>query len=132
MSKTCIIVMRQDSLLNRALASILMSSKSDLKIVTSEAKDVGGLIAEVANLKPDFVILGESMPIAAKDMLGHLLMSYSELRVIVVSEDTNWIHVFQKRDVLMTRWADLLDVLQVDLLPRIQNQGGTGFSNRIR
>jgi chemotaxis response regulator CheB len=124
--------MRQDSLLNRALASILMSSKSDLKIVTSEAKDVGGLIAEVANLKPDFVILGESMPIAAKDMLGHLLMSYSELRVIVVSEDTNWIHVFQKRDVLMTRWADLLDVLQVDLLPRIQNQGGTGFSNRIR
>jgi chemotaxis response regulator CheB len=114
MSITCVLVVQQDSLLNEALTSILLSSKSELKIVTSAAKDVGELIAEIPDLKPDLVLLGESMPLAAKDALAHLLMSYPELRVIVVSEDTNWLHVFHKKDMLLSRRADLLDVIYFD------------------
>jgi chemotaxis response regulator CheB len=103
--------MKQDSLLNRALASALLNSNCEIKIIASSASDVRGLIAETSKLKPDVVIIGESMPLARKDALGSLLMSYPEMRVVVVSEDTNWLHVFHKTDKLMTRQADLLDVL---------------------
>ncbi len=114
MEKTCVIVMRQDSLLNRAMGSILLNSNPALKVFTSQAKDVGELITEVAELKADFVIMEESTPMATEEILGRLLMSYSELHVIVVSEETNWLHVFHKRDLLMKRQADFLSVLQSD------------------
>jgi chemotaxis response regulator CheB len=103
--------MKQDSLLNRALASALLRSDCEIKIIPSSANDAKSLITETSKFKPDIVIIGESMPLARKDALGSLLMSYPEMRVVVVSEDTNWLHIFHKTDKLMTRQADLLDVL---------------------
>ncbi len=114
MNATCVLVTNQDSMLNRAVKNLLTSSKCKLKIISSGAKDVHGLIAETSKVRPDIVILGESTPLARMDVLGNLLMSYPEMRVVVVSEESNWIHVFDKRDKLMTRQADLLDVLCLD------------------
>ena len=111
MSAPCILAVQQDSLIGRALASVLMSSNSDLKLITYQAKDISGLVAETSELKPDVVILGESTPLAAKDSLVQLLMSFPALRVIVVGEGNNWLHVFSKKDKLVTSQTDLLDVL---------------------
>jgi hypothetical protein len=36
------------------------------------------------------------------------------MQVVVVSEDTNYLHIFHKKDMLITRQTDLLDVLCVD------------------
>lgn len=114
MNTTCVLVTKQDSMLNRALANLMHSSNCDFKIISSSAKDVKSLITETAKFKPDIVILGESTPLARMEVLGNLLMSYPEMRVVVVSEESNWLHVFDKRDKLMTRQADLLDVLCLD------------------
>lgn len=119
MNITCLLAIPSNSLLDRALASILQGAKAELKLFTSAAQDLAGLVTEIADLKPDIVIISESMPVAAKDKLTSLLMSFTELRVVVVSEDTNWLHVFHKRDMLMTRQADLLDVLYFDCLDQV-------------
>ena len=111
MNTPCVLAVQQDSLIGRALASVLMSSNSDLKLITYQAKDISGLVAETSELKPDVVILGESTPLAAESSLGQLLMSFPSLRVIVVGEGSNWLHVFSKQDKLVTRQTDLLDVL---------------------
>jgi chemotaxis response regulator CheB len=111
MSAPCVLAVQQDSLIGRALASVLTSSKSELKLITYQAKDIGGLVAETSELKPDVVILGESTPLAEKESLGQLLVSFPTLRVIVVGEGNNWLHVFSKKDKLVTRQTDLLDVL---------------------
>jgi chemotaxis response regulator CheB len=111
MSEPCVLAVQQDSLIGRALTSVLSSSKSELKVITYKAKDIVGLVAETSEQKPDVVILGESTPLAAKDSLGQLLMSFPTLRVIVVGEGNNWLHVFSKKDKLVTSQTDLLDVL---------------------
>ena len=111
MNTPCVLAVQQDSLIGRALASVLMSSNSDLKLITYQAMDIRGLVAETMQLKPDVVILGESTPLAAESSLGQLLMSFPALRVIVVGEGNNWLHVFSKKDKLVTRQTDLLDVL---------------------
>jgi chemotaxis response regulator CheB len=108
-----VLVMNQDSLLNSALTDILKNSACDVKVVTSGVNDVKGLIKETSELKPDIVLIGESTPLAQEDVLGHLLMINPELQVIIVSEDSNWVHIFHKKDLLMTRQSDLLDVLCV-------------------
>lgn len=66
MSITCVLAVQQDSLIGRALTSVLVGSKSELKVITYKSEDIGGLVAETSELKPDVVILGESTPLAAK------------------------------------------------------------------
>ena len=105
------IAMHQYSLMNHALVNALKSSSPLHTMVTSNANDLETLINEISNIKPDVILLGESLPFAAKDTLAHLLMCFPELRVIVVSEDTNWLHVFHKKDVLLTRLSDLMDIV---------------------
>jgi DNA-binding NarL/FixJ family response regulator len=100
-------------MLNRALTDLLQNSNCELKIITSGANDVHSLIAETSRVKPDIVILGESTPLARLDVLGNLLMSYPTMRVVVVSEESNWLHIFDKKDKLMAQNSDLLDALCV-------------------
>jgi len=111
MSMTCVLAMQQHSLMNHALITALLSSVPENKVLTSNANDLEALITEISELKPDVILLGEATPLAAKDTLAHLLMCFPELRVIVVSEDTNWLHIFHKKDLLLTRQSDLFDIV---------------------
>ena len=114
MTATCVLIMQQSELLDQALSSMLRSSSFDHKIITSVAHNLEELMAEIADLMPNVIVLGESMPLAARDTLAPLLMAYTELKVIVVSEDTKWLHVFHKKDLLVTRQSDLLDIINFD------------------
>jgi chemotaxis response regulator CheB len=111
MDTKCVLVTKQDSMINRALTDLLQNSDCELKIITSGANDVRSLIAETSKMKPDIVVLGESTPLARMDVLGNLLMSYPQMRVVIVSEESNWLHIFDKQDKLMTGHADLLEAL---------------------
>jgi hypothetical protein len=114
MEKTCVIAMRKDSLLSQALGAIMLHADPALKVFTSKARNIEDLIAEVSDLKADYIIMEESISLAAEGMLGHLLNSHSNLHVIIVSEETNWLHIFHKRDLLMTRQNDFLSVIEGD------------------
>lgn len=114
MSITCLIAVPNNTLLDRALASVILSGNSEIKLVTSVASTLTELVSEISDLRADIVIVSESMPLAAKDALISLLMSFTELRLIVVSEDTNWLHVFHKKDMLMTRQSDFKDSILFD------------------
>jgi DNA-binding NarL/FixJ family response regulator len=109
--KPSVLVLKRNSLLNQAMASILQSSSSKLKVITSSANDVQGLVDDIANHAPDVILLDESMTLANKESLTHLLMVYPNLRVIVASDDSNWLHIYRKKDMLMTRPGDLLNVI---------------------
>jgi chemotaxis response regulator CheB len=114
MSSTRVLVTQQAELLDRALTSMLLGSSTKHELVTSSAKNLDDLMVEISDLMPNVIVLGESTPLAARDTLAPLLMAYPELRVIVISEDTNWLHVFHKKDLLLTHQSDLLDIINFD------------------
>ena len=119
MSITCLLAVPNNTLLDRALASAILSGNSEIKLVTSAARNMAELVTEISDLKADIVILSESMPLAAKDALISLLMSFTELRLIVVSEDTNWLHVFHKKDMLLAQQSDFKNSIFFDCLDQI-------------
>lgn len=119
MNITVLLAIPDNTLLDRALASIIVGGSPEVKVVTSGAKNLNELVSEISDMHIDIVIMAESMPLAAKDILLSVLMSFTELRIVVVSEDTNWLHIFHKKDQLMSRQADLLDVLYFDCLDEV-------------
>ena len=111
MNKPSVLVLQKNSLLNQALDSIVVSSGSSLVVVASSAKNIQELLEDISGYKPDVVLLEESMPMAVKDTLADLLTIYPNLRVIIVSKDSNWVHIYNKQDMLLTRLEDLLTVI---------------------
>ena len=114
MAQTCVLVTQQPEVLDQALANLLRGSAFTHDVITSAAHNLEELMTEISGLLPNVIVLGEATPLAARDTLGPLLMAYAELRVIVVSQDTNWLHVFHKKDLLMTQQSDLLDIIDFE------------------
>lgn len=111
--KSCVLVMKTDVLLKRAVIS-LMDLEKELEIVVSEAIDIPELAMDVSKINPSVILFSESHPVAAKETLAQLLFSHPKLRVVVVSENSNWLHVFDKEDRLMTSLDDLIAVIKVN------------------
>ncbi len=110
MKTPCILVLEQDFLIKRALASA-MGLGYDLEVVVSEAGNAQGLADEVAKLQPDVFVLGESISFATDASLSLLHSVHPALKVVVVSEHNNWLHIFRGEDVLLTSLADLVDTI---------------------
>lgn len=107
-----VLILQENSLLSHALKSILRGSEThQLKMVTSEAKDFTNLVLDISELDPDYVLLEESALATSKNQLIDLLKIYPGLRVIVISEESNLLHIYQNRDMLLTRPEDLLMAL---------------------
>lgn len=111
MAPICVLVTQQNELLDRALVDMLLSPKGKHELITSSAQNLDELLTDVSNQVPNVILIGESTPLATRDTLIPLLMAYPILRVIVVSEDTNWLHIFSKKDLLLTQTSDLLNLI---------------------
>lgn len=83
-------------------------------MVTSAAKDFQALVMDISELDPDYVLFEESTPLTSKSMLVDLLTICPGLRVIVISENSNWLHIYHKRNMLLTSPEDLLTALSSD------------------
>jgi chemotaxis response regulator CheB len=89
----------------------LLASEANLRVVASEAVDFKGLLAEIKCVKPDVILLEESMLMVTNTSIVELLDTFFELRVVVVSENNNWLQVFRKNTRLITSAADLIQAI---------------------
>lgn len=110
-----VLILQENSLLAQALVSIFRGSgDSQFSIVSSSAKDFQNLVLDISELDPDYILFEESAPLVLKNMLVDLLTIYPSLRVIVISENSNWLHIYQKKNMLLTSPEDLLTMLSLD------------------
>jgi chemotaxis response regulator CheB len=112
----CVLLVQTASLLNDVLLDLLFSG-SELKVVTSDARDIQDITRDIARNEPDVVVLVDWLPgtgekpLAEFETLARLMNTRANLRVIVISQNSNWLKVFRKEDVLLSHAADLIDVI---------------------
>ena len=106
----CVLAVLTASLFTVAVTSLLAAEPS-LRVVASEATSFADLLREINCLDPDVILLEESMLLTTNTSLIDLMNTYSELRVIVVSENNNWLQVFRKKTQLITSAADLIEAI---------------------
>jgi len=111
MPKTpCILIAEADILIKRALASLMILG-GNFEVVVSEAMDISELANDIFKIKPDIVFFSVSTSFAGKDSLSQLILRHSGLKVVLVNEDSNWLHIFKHEDKLLTCIEDLLLVI---------------------
>lgn len=113
MNIPCILVVHHDSLWSRVLERPGIWPGQKATVVVCEATTVQDLLREINLYSADIVLMSESTVVAGKENLAELLMVYPKLRVIVASDDSNWVHIYYKKDILLSRLNDLFNVIDV-------------------
>jgi hypothetical protein len=89
-----------------------MNLEKELEIVISEAVDINQLATDVSKINPNVVLLSESQPLAVKETVAQLLVNHPKIRIVIVSVNSNWLHIYDKEDKLLTKLEDLLTVIK--------------------
>jgi hypothetical protein len=108
----CVLAITKDSVLGRAMTHLITNSEVDLHVVESEAETLVELINEIVYYEADVILLEKSSPFAGKEALTKMLSLYAKLLVIVISDDSNWLHIYRREDILLTSSTDLISVIQ--------------------
>ena len=111
MTVSRVLICNSDTILSLALESLL-TADVDLQVSSSSPRDEMELLDHVAQYQPEVVVLGSSSPVAEQSMLSQLLSRLPHLWVITVSDKDNWLHIYHRQDVLLTKAADLTHLIQ--------------------
>jgi chemotaxis response regulator CheB len=106
-----VLVMARNTLFKSALTELL-ESHSEIIVMTRDAVDVKGLLHAIAQCMPDVIVLEQSLSLAINESLVPLITVLLGLRIIVVSDDSNWLHIHHQDDVQLTSVKDFFDVIQ--------------------
>jgi DNA-binding NarL/FixJ family response regulator len=99
------------------VASLLVDMMDDLDLYESQAVGFEELLNEMQIANPRLILLEETLPFSSASLMTRLLAARPELPVIVISEDTNLIHVIRCQTRLLSSSKDLIETIQTALDP---------------
>jgi chemotaxis response regulator CheB len=111
LEKRCFFVAPKDSLFKQLVAGLLLDLADDINLYESRAVDFERLMDEFLVVSPDVVLLDEASPFSKDDFLVRLLIMKPGVPVIVISHESNSIHVVRRETQLLSSSHDLINML---------------------
>jgi DNA-binding NarL/FixJ family response regulator len=110
-----VLVFRGENLLTAGVESLL-TREDDLLVlgVANNCDDGFSFEHEIELFHPSVVILEESSLSADFSFIYEVLKKYPQLRVIVVDEGDNLVHILDKRAITVAQSTDLIEVIRRD------------------
>lgn len=110
-----VLVFRGENLLAAGVENLLAREDDLLVLSATEIGEDGfSFEHEIELFHPSVVILDESSLSTDFPFLYEILKKYPHLRVIVVDEGDNLVHIFDKRVIMVAQSTDLIDVIRRD------------------
>jgi DNA-binding NarL/FixJ family response regulator len=106
-----VLIVENQTLLGAGVHSLL-GDETDLDIRGISPHDQTELMQDVRRFQPDIVIMDKVSHLIAPLNLLAALENHSQLQVIVVSADDNQVCIYDKRQLLVKRTTDFLDVIR--------------------
>lgn len=113
MKKLCFIAGKRESLFKNLVANLLNGLIDDLRLQESQANDFEELLAEISDADPTLILLDEASPFSGNSVLGRILAYRPDLPVIVLSEDSNLMHIVRKETKVIDSSSDLADAVNL-------------------
>jgi hypothetical protein len=110
-NKRCFLAGRKDSLFKQLVASLLVDMLDDFDLHENQAVDFEGLLDEIQRVDPHLILLEEMFPFSENSLLSRLLVNVPGLPLIVISEDSNLMHVVRCNTRLLSSSQDLIETI---------------------
>ncbi len=83
----------------------------------SRTIEFDALLNEIEALHPHLILLEEASPFSSASLMTRLLVALPELPLIVISEDSNLMHVIRCQTRLLSSSQDLIETITATLEP---------------
>lgn len=87
----------------------------NLDVQENQTTDFESLLDEIQTVKPHLILLEEAFPFSENSILSRLLVKVPDLPLVVISEDSNEMHVVRWNTRLLSSSRDLIETLKVTL-----------------
>lgn len=111
MSLQRVLVFGNELLLSAGVANLL-SREADLEIVNAMSGDTATLVEQIQAYRPDVVVLDEVTYLSVRTELLASFETYPELRVVMVSQESNLIQIYQGQQVSITQATDFVNIVR--------------------
>jgi len=106
-----VLIVENQTLLGAGVHS-LVGDETGLEVRGVSPHDRAELIRDIQSFQPDIVILNKASQLMAPLNLLAALEDHSRLQLIVVSADDNRVCIYDKRQLLVKRAADVIDIIR--------------------
>ena len=92
--------------------NLLVNGADNVEMFESTALDVRDFLNEVTHLDPDIILLEESSPLSTNSPLVHVLIAKPGRRLIMISQEHNWIYVVHWENFHLSSASDLVNTIK--------------------
>ncbi len=111
LSIDCLFFVKDESPLTLAF-EVLLGQKSGINAIKSNAENLTDLVQEVCEQKANVIILEDLAINPKENAIAGLLASKSDLKIIIVLRESNYIYTFKKEEIVVQSSSDLLNAIQ--------------------
>jgi len=111
-----VLVIQSKHLLAAGILSLL-NREVDLNVFDATCNDVTTLIEQIRNIKPSVLVMDDSSHLAEHISIIPLLNDYPDLRVIIIGERKNRMHIYEIQELEVGRAADLITAIRREEQP---------------
>jgi hypothetical protein len=86
-----------------------------MEVIESKAEHYDELIVEMNTFIADVIFLDKNSSFANEDVLGKLLFLYPKLFLILVDQQSNWLHFYRREDILISSSVELMEIIKSSL-----------------
>jgi hypothetical protein len=95
----------------------LLAPYPEFELIKSSSRSEAELLEEIEACNAEVIILLENSDMACSSIFSKLTSINHNLRIVIINADDNWVHVYQRQDVLLTCPAQLVEVIRQRELP---------------
>jgi DNA-binding NarL/FixJ family response regulator len=90
----------------------LLKNEGDFNLISTAMTDIDGVTQEIKRIKPDVVIWDDKLPSEHQHALFNLLLTFKDLRAVVLSNYENKLQVYEKKEIPVLQVNDLFSAVR--------------------
>jgi DNA-binding NarL/FixJ family response regulator len=106
-----VLLVKSRNLIASGIASLIKQAK-DINLLNKSIDDIHHLVKEVRDLNPNILILNKSLGFATSQSILGLLCKFPDIRIFVIDDFQNIIHVYEKREFEVRQSGDLVGLIR--------------------
>lgn len=112
MKERCVLVITNDTVLGYAMTNLFRDSHDGIRVAISQAQTLEDLVMEIQDHQASILLFEKSHPYGGEKELTEIQTLYPNLKMIIVTEESNWMQIIGVRDILMNSSQDLVNLIR--------------------